>query len=42
MDFTGKSLTGFVYVDQAGFEADEDLAGWVARGVALAASLPPK
>lgn len=42
MDFTGKPLKGFVYVDSAGFEADEDLAAWVGRGVAFASSLPAK
>lgn len=25
MDFTGKSMKGFVYVDPAGFETEEDL-----------------
>ena len=42
MDFTGKSLTGFVYVDPAGWASRKDLAKWVARGVAHAESLPPK
>lgn len=42
MDFTGKPLRGFVYVDAEGFAEDEDLAGWVERGVAFAAALPPK
>ena len=42
MDFTGKSLTGFVYVDPAGWASKADLAKWVARGVAHAESLPPK
>ena len=42
MDFTGKPLTGFVYVAAAGFEDDKDLEVWVARGVAFAKSLPPK
>jgi len=42
MDFTGKSLKGFVYVDPAGWATKKDLAKWVARGVAFAESLPPK
>lgn len=42
MDFTGKSLKGFVYVDPAGWSTKKDLAKWVARGVKHAQSLPPK
>jgi TfoX/Sxy family transcriptional regulator of competence genes len=42
MDFTGRSMKGFVYVDGAGLEDDADLEGWVARGVGFAASLPAK
>ena len=42
MDFTGKPLTGFVYVAAAGIEDDEDLEVWVGRGVAFAKTLPPK
>jgi TfoX/Sxy family transcriptional regulator of competence genes len=42
MDFTGKSLKGFVYVDPAGFESDEALASWVGLSVSFVVSLPPK
>ncbi|MFV1996745.1 MAG: TfoX/Sxy family protein [Acidiferrobacterales bacterium] len=42
MDFTGKPLKGFVYIDQKGFEADSDLTYWVGRGLDYALSLPPK
>ena len=42
MDFTGKSLKGFVFVDPAGWSTKQDLRKWVARGVAYAESLPPK
>lgn len=42
MDFTGRSLKGMVYVAVEGFESDEDLGGWVGRGVAFAGSLPAK
>ena len=42
MDFTGKSLTGFVYVDPAGFESDEALASWVQLSVDFVTALPPK
>jgi TfoX/Sxy family transcriptional regulator of competence genes len=42
MDFTGKPMKGMIYVDSAGTEADEDLAGWVEAGADFATSLPPK
>ena len=42
MDFTGKPLKGFVYVLPAGLASDAALRKWVDRGLALAASLPPK
>lgn len=42
MDFTGKPLKGFVYVDAAGLESDEDLTTWVRLSLAFVGSLPPK
>ncbi len=42
MDFTGKPLKGFVYVNEHGYESDEGLIQWVQQGVNLALSLPPK
>lgn len=42
MDFTGRSMTGMVYVAPAGLVSDPDLEAWVGRGVAFAASLPRK
>lgn len=42
MDFTGKPLRGFVFVDEQGYESDEGLGQWVQRGVTHALSLPPK
>jgi TfoX/Sxy family transcriptional regulator of competence genes len=42
MDFTGRKMKGFVIIEPAGFEADEDLASWVEAGADYAASLPPK
>ena len=42
MDFTGRSLKGFVYVRAEGLTDDADLADWTGRGVAFAAGLPPK
>lgn len=42
MDFTGRSMRGFVYVDPEGFAEDADLQAWLARCVRFAESLPPK
>ena len=42
MDFTGKPLRGFVYVDTKGYESDAGLAKWVNKGVDFALSLPAK
>lgn len=42
MDFTGRSMKGWVYVGEAGYESDGDLAEWVQMGVGYALSLPAK
>lgn len=42
MDFTGRPMTGWVYVHEEGLATEEDLAAWVQRGVAYASSLPVK
>ena len=42
MDFTGKVMKGFVYVDPSGFESDEDLQSWVALCENFVNSLAPK
>jgi TfoX/Sxy family transcriptional regulator of competence genes len=42
MDFTKRPMKGFVFVAPRGFAEDADLARWVERGVAFAASLPAK
>ena len=42
MDFTGKPMTGFVFVESEGVESDADLRRWVGHGVAHASSLPGK
>ncbi len=39
MDFTGRAMKGWLFVSPEGFEADEDLAAWVKRGVEFAGSL---
>lgn len=42
MDFTGRSLKGFVYVSAEVLAEDGTLAEWVERGVSFARSLPPR
>ena len=42
MDFTGRSMKGYVYVDPEGIEADEDLAQWVNLCAEFVLTLPPK
>ena len=41
-DMTGQLMRGFVFVSEQGIAADSELAAWTARGIAYAASLPPK
>jgi TfoX/Sxy family transcriptional regulator of competence genes len=42
MDFTGRPMKGMVFVEPAGTDGDEALAGWVDAGAGFAASLPAK
>ncbi|MCS5591793.1 MAG: TfoX/Sxy family protein [Gammaproteobacteria bacterium] len=42
MDFTGRALTGFVYVEPDGFESDEALAYWTNLSVEYVLTLPAK
>ena len=42
MDFTGRPMRGMVYVGAPGLTTDEALAGWVARALRHASTLPPK
>ena len=42
MDFTGKPLTGFVYVEADGIAEDDDLHYWVQQGLDYVFTLPPK
>jgi hypothetical protein len=41
MDFTGRPMTGMVFVAQVGLEGDA-LGEWVAQAVGYARALPPK
>ena len=42
MDFTGKPMKGYVFVDPPGFENDSDLSDWVNRCHRYVQTLPPK
>jgi TfoX/Sxy family transcriptional regulator of competence genes len=42
MDFTGKPMTGYVFVAPAGLDDDEALADWVRLGLQFTATLPAK
>jgi TfoX/Sxy family transcriptional regulator of competence genes len=42
MDFTGRSLKGFVYVGPAALARDEDLAEWVGRAIRFVDTLPQR
>ena len=42
MDFTGRPMRGYVYVDPPGYDSDAKLRAWLDKGLAYARSLPPK
>lgn len=42
MDFTGRPLKGFVFVDPGGYRTDKALAKWVKQAVNFARTLPSK
>jgi TfoX/Sxy family transcriptional regulator of competence genes len=42
MDFTGRPLTGFVYVGPSGHARRQSLAKWVKRALGFVRSLPSK
>jgi hypothetical protein len=42
MDFTGRPMKGYVYVEPEGFEANDELKNRVNRGLEFVLSLPPK
>jgi TfoX/Sxy family transcriptional regulator of competence genes len=42
MDFTGKPMKGYVYVEPVGFKTDKSLKKWVDKGVAFVKTLPAK
>ena len=42
MDFTGKPLKGYVYVEPPGFNTEKSLNKWIDRGIEFVRTLPPK
>ncbi len=42
MDFTGRSIRGFVFVEQKGWSKDATLKKWLDMGIDYASSLPKK
>lgn len=42
MDFTGKPMQGYVYVNKEGIQTEEELRFWVDRCERFVATLPPK
>ena len=42
MDFTGRPLHGFIYVDREGFSSENSLQQWIQQGVNFVQTLPPK
>jgi TfoX/Sxy family transcriptional regulator of competence genes len=41
-DLTGRPMRGWLMVSPEGCESDDNLSGWVERGLDFALSLPPK
>lgn len=41
MDFTGRPMSGYVFVDPPGIERDEDLARWLWACLTFVRTLPP-
>ncbi len=42
MDFTGRPLTGMVYVDPAGFRTEKALVSWIGRALSFIQTLPAR
>ena len=42
MDFTGRPMNGYLYVDPDGLESDAELAAWLHMCEAFVRTLPPK
>lgn len=42
MDFAGRPMKGFVFVEPDGFASDGELREWIAQGMEFALTLPAK
>jgi hypothetical protein len=42
MDFTGRPMKGFLFIEPEGLDRDADLERWLEHGLRYAASLPAK
>ena len=42
MDFTGRPMKGFVYVERSGYRTEASLRAWIGSGLKFVLSLPPK
>ncbi len=41
MDFTGKPMKGYIYVEPGGVKTDSQLYAWLTKGLAFVTTLPP-
>ncbi|MBL8511067.1 MAG: TfoX/Sxy family protein [Betaproteobacteria bacterium] len=42
MDFTGRPMKGYVFIDPPGFETDADLIQWIEKSLNFVRTLPAK
>lgn len=42
MDFTGRPMKGYIFVEPGGVKADAQLRTWLSKGLAFVAGVPPK
>ena len=42
MDFTGRPMKGYIYVEPGGYKSDADLKSWIDRAAKFVKTLPPK
>lgn len=42
MDFTGRPMKGYVYIEPPGFKTEKNLRKWIDKGIAFVKTLPPK
>jgi TfoX/Sxy family transcriptional regulator of competence genes len=42
MDFTGRPMKGYLYIEASGFKSDNGLSDWLNHALAYVETLPPK